>query len=264
VADLSPTSGTTTTQFLWDGGNGAYSDTRYRTVSGLWDKAPQLAALDPSVAYTLFDDFFNYDPTNAIGDWQLATDAGGTQALLDEVGGVLSIGSDGDDNDASVLHSVTECFKVVAGKPIWFEARVRCTEAATDDANLIVGLSDLVTVDAILDTGAGPAASYDGVVFYKVDGGTVWGFETSNAGTQATTANAGAFVTATWYRLGFHIDPNDGTTAIVTPYIDGVAGTPLNLTIAGMEEMHVLIGVKSGGGNEEAIVVDYVKVVQLR
>jgi hypothetical protein len=254
----------TYTGALWEDGNLAFTDSRYSSADGPWFNCPQLAGLDPAIAYTLFDDFFNYDGTATIGDWQLATDAGGTQALLDQAGGVLSIGSDGDDNDGTVLHSVTECFKVVAGKPIWFEARVKCAEANTDDANLIVGFSDLVTVDAVLDNGGGPAASYDGVVFCKVDGGTSWIFETSNAGTQATTANAGAFVTATWYRLGFHIDPNDGTTAIVTPYIDGVAGTPLNLTIAGLEEMHVLIGVKSGGANEEAIVVDYVKCVQVR
>jgi hypothetical protein len=177
---------------------------------------------------------------------------------------VLGIATGATDNNGSCLSSITECFKVAAGKPIWFEARVKCAEAATDDANIYVGFSDLATVDAVLDNGGGPAASYDGVLFTKVDGGTVWQFETSNAGTQATTANAGAFVTDTWYRLGFHIDPNDGTTAIVTPYIDGVPGTPLNLTISGLEEMHVVLGAKAGGGNAETLQVDYVKAVQVR
>lgn len=260
---ISPTT-TTTTGALWQGGNLSFNDSRYSPADGVWYSAPQLAALDPSVAYTFLDDFFAYDGTATVGDWALATENSGAATLADAAGGVLAIATGATDNNGSCLSSITECFKVLADKPIYFEARVKCAEAATDDANIYVGFSDLATVDAVLDNGGGPAASYDGALFFKVDGGTVWGFETSNAGAQVTTANAGAFVSDTWYRLGFLVVPTSATAATVTPYIDGVAGTAHALTITGLEEMHIVLGAKAGGGNAETLQVDYVKAVAVR
>jgi hypothetical protein len=181
--------------------------------------------------------------------------------LTDAHGGVLNVGCDGDDNDECYVASKAEAFKFQTDKKLFFEARVKLAEANTDDANIIVGLSDTVGANTLVDDGAGPAASYDGAVFFKVDGGTVWQFETSNAGTQNTLTDAGDFDDDTWVRLGFLYDYNDGTTASVTPYVDGVAGTAQDLTISGLEEMHVLLGVKAGGTNEENLKVDYVHVV---
>jgi hypothetical protein len=87
---------------------------------------------------------------------------------------------------------------------------------------------------------------------------------TSNAAGQADNANVGDFTTATWHKLGFLYDPNDGVTAIVTPFLDGVAGTAKNLTIAALDEMHILLGVKAGGAHAETLLVDYVHVVKER
>lgn len=265
MASLSPENGVAYSRSLWQSGNIAFSDSRYGAagVNGVWASCPSLAALDPGVAFTYLDDFFAYDDTATVGGYAEVSDAG-TIVTTDAVGGVLSVPTGGTDNNETYVSTIHEIVKVADDKPIWFEARVKLTEANTDDANIIVGLSDTVGANTLLDNGGGPAASYDGAVFFKVDGGTVWGFETSNAGTQATTASAGAFTSGAWTRLGFHVDPNDGTTALVTPYIDGVAGTALNLTISGLEEMHIVVGAKAGGANAETLLVDYVKVVQVR
>lgn len=264
MASISPST-TTTTQALWQDGNFAFSDTRYNVsgASGVWASCPQLAALDPGTAITYFDDFFTYDDTATVGGYAEVSDAG-TIVTTDAVGGVLSVPTGGTDNNETYVSSIHELFKVADDKPIWFEARVKLTEANTDDANIIVGLSDTVGANTLLDNGGGPAASYDGIVFAKVDGGTVWQFETSNAGTQVTTASAGAFASGEWTRLGFHVNPTSATAATVTPYIDGVAGTTHALTITGLEEMHILLGAKAGGGNAETLLVDYVKCVQVR
>jgi len=207
-----------------------------------------------------FDDFFQYNTTF---NYAVVEDAGATEAdkITDAAGGVLQIGCDGDDNDECYISSIAEIFKFQTAKKLYFEARVKLTEAATDDANIIIGLSDIVAADSLLDAGAGPMASYDGAVFFKVDGGTVWQFETSNAATQVTNSSAGTFSDGTWTVLSFLYDYNDGVTANVTPYVDGVAGTAKALTIAGLEEMHVLLGVKAGGANEEALLIDYVRVL---
>jgi len=210
-----------------------------------------------------FDDFFKYDTTN---DYAVVEDAGagGGDVITDAAGGWLSVGCDGDDNDECYVSSIAEIFKFQTNKQLFFETKIKLTEANTDDANFIIGLSDTVAANSLLDNGAGPMASYDGAVFFKADGTMKIQFETSNAGTQVTNATLADFVSGTEYVLGFLYDYNDGTTATVTPYVNGVAGTAHSLTISGLEEMHVLIGVKAGGANEEALVVDYVHVVSER
>lgn len=209
------------------------------------------------------DDFFQYDATGTVGNWVAVSD-GGTIVQTDAAGGVLSLPTGATDNNESYISSVAEIFKFQTNKRLYFEARVKLSEAAVNAANIIVGLSNTVAADSLLDNGAGPMASYVGAVFFKVDGGVVWQFETSNAGAQVTTASAGAFTTNTWYTLAFLYDFNDGVTGKVTPFINGVKGTVHSITIAGCDEMHILLGAKAGGNNAETLLVDYVKVAMER
>jgi hypothetical protein len=213
-----------------------------------------------------FDDFFEYDPSATTGNWAVVEDAGADtgDVLLDAAGGVLNVGCDGDDNDECYVSSIAEIFKFQTNKKLYFECRITLTEANTDDANWIIGLSDTVGANSLLDNGGGPMALYDGAVFFKVDGTMTIQFETSNAGTQTTNNNLATFTSGTTYVLGFFYDPNDGTTALVTPYVNGVAGTAHQLTISGLDEMHILMGVKAGGGNEENLKVDYVRCLMER
>lgn len=208
------------------------------------------------------DDFFFFDDAD---DWVDTVSDGGTIDATDAAGGVLSIASTGNDNDESYVSSKTESWIFNTTKKAFFQARIKLTEAATDDSNWIIGLSDTVSANFLQDDGAGPAASYDGAVIFKVDGTMTFQFETSNAGAQVTNADVGiAFASATWYTVAFLYDFGDGTTASITPYINGVAGTAHALTISGMEEMHVVMGVKAGGGNAETLLVDYIHVQQER
>jgi hypothetical protein len=236
-----------------------YSPVRHTTM---WELAPMRAALlDPANFFFYRNDFFDLDDTN---DWATVADGAGAPTVTDAVGGVMAVTSGGTNNNEVYTSSITENWKFAASKPLWFEARVALTEANVDDANLVVGVSDTVGADTLLDDGGGPAASYDGAVWFKVDGGVVWQFESSNAGTQVTTASAGAFASNTWYRVGFVFDPDDGTTGILTPYLDGLAGTAQNITLAGLEEMHLVFGAKAGGSNVEALRVDWVQALAVR
>ncbi len=232
-----------------------YSHSRHRL-------APQVNALDPALYFTFFEDFQRLpDLTN---EWAAVKDGAVVPLLLDAAGGVISIPTDVTNNNEHYLSSLAENWLFAANKPLWFEARVAATEANVDDANLIFGLSDTVAADSLLDNGAGPMASYDGAVWFKVDGGTVWQFETSNAGTQVTNASVAAFASNTWYRVGFLFNPGAGTTGTITPYLNGVAGTAHSITLAGLEEMHILLGGKAGGGAAEVPRVDYVKIIAAR
>lgn len=225
---------------------------------------PQLNALDPSLYHVYFDDFDTFDATATVGRYAVVKDGTPVQAQIDAAGGVLSIATDVNIQDEAYVSTIAENWLFAATKPLWFEARVALTEAATNKANIIVGLSDTVGANSLLDTAGGPMASYDGAVFFKVANNMNWQFETSNAGTQVTNATMGAFASNTWYRVGLLFNPNDGTTGIVTPYLNGVKGTAHNITLAGLEEMHLLFGLKAGSAAAETLRADYVKAVSKR
>jgi hypothetical protein len=214
---------------------------------------------------TMYEFFLDFD-TSVSGDSVAASNDGGSGALTitDAAGGVATLATAAADNDYHVISSDAETFKVAANKPLWFEARVKLAEANTDDANIFVGLSDTVDGTLLTDNGGGPPSSWDGAGIFKVDGGTVWQAESSNATTQATTTSLAAFTTDTWTRLGVHVDPGDDTTADVHFFVDGVRKATHKLTISGMDEMHVALGVKAGAGNAETLSIDYVRAVQAR
>lgn len=208
-----------------------------------------------------FDDFFTFDDGD---DWIDTVSDAGTIDVTDAAGGVLSIASGGTDNNESYVSSTAEIFKFQTDKNLWFQTRVKLTEAATDDANWIVGLSSVVAANTLVDNGAGVVTTYDGAVFYKVDGTMKIMFESSNATTQVDNATLANWASATWYVLGFMYSYGDGATGSIIPYVDGVAGAAHAITIAGLEEMHVMAGVKAGGGNAETLLVDYVHAVMDR
>lgn len=218
--------------------------------------------------FMFFDDFITIpldDTTGFPTGWTIVSDdAGTTGDAIDAEGGWLGVAVTNTDNNETYLSNLGESFKFTTTKKLWFETKVKLTEANIDDANWIIGLSDNAAADFLQDDGKGPAASYDGAVFFKVDGKMTVQFETSNAATQVTNANLGTFTSATAVRLGFFYDYNDGVTGYITPYINGVAGNRHAITISGLEEMHIVMGVKAGGAKVETLLVDYIKVVQER
>jgi hypothetical protein len=247
--------------------NVTFRDETYNATKGssLWELAPTLAALcDPS-EYQIFEDHFanGVNTVSSTGKWVLTKDGTVVASQLDRAGGWCQIITDVNDNDEAYLASLGESWLFAASKPLWFEAKVELTEANTDDANILVGLIDASGANTLLDNGGGPAASYSGAVWFKVDGGTVWQFETSNAGTQVTNTSAGTFTSGTAYKLGFIFDPANGTTGSITPYLNGTAGTAHAITLASLTEMNIVLGVKAGGANAETLKFDYVKCIQV-
>lgn len=221
--------------------------------------------------FGLFDDFLWYVTAHL---WTLVATDSGTAAVGDAAGGVVTLNpSDGSvaDNDEVYLKSTAEVFLFAADKPLVFEARLKWTEANTDDANVIAGVMSAVGANSLLDNGAGPAASYSGAVFFKVDGGTGWNFETSLGGTQTTTALHSDHAPAAAYQtLRIEAREQGGVIEIV-PFIDGkqcldTNGRPVKHTIAlgSPTEMNAVVGAKNGDTNQESILVDYVAAYQLR
>ena len=262
------------TRGSWNQYNMTFRDEVYGPSQGgsIWQLCPYPVLLDPSVGHVYYNDFYVQNSTKAAAtdEWIITEDdgAGGTDGVIDSACGIYKQYCDGDNDDESYLISKSETWKFAAGKSLWLEARIAITQGATNKANWICGLMDAAGANAAQDGGAGPAATYDGAVFYGVEGALTYGFETSNAGTQVTTAPASGWtsVSGTFMNLGFWFksESTSDTTGTITPYVNGAAGTAHTITLAGLEEMHFIIGVKSDGSAEEAFSIDYLKVAQVR
>lgn len=211
-----------------------------------------------------FDDFYEF----VTGDlWTKVTAVDGAAAVLDAAGGKIAISSavDTAGNEDCYLKSNKESFKFAANKPLLFEALIDFAEAATNQANVIVGLMDAVAADALQDDGAGPKSSYSGAVFYKVDGETAWRCQSSVGASQTTSETEAAAGGATPQRLTIEFQPNTATRGEVRFYLDDDLVARHTLTFTSATEMQVILGVKDGGASEvETVNVDYAACYQMR
>jgi hypothetical protein len=236
----------------------------------LWGNAPPNSA-DPSNYFETYDDFMQQASATASDytTWTSMDDgATGTNAFQDVSGGVYNIVTAAAQDDYHGIRSVAKSFLPVAGKPIWFEARFKVAEAATNKSAWIFGLMGTVTTGGLQTGTSGPLASYDGIVLWKDEASMAINFETSKAGTQATATGLATSVTDTWTRVGFYMD-GTATTANVIPYTDigagWVQGTTKTLTLSGLGQMYLIGTVKAGaGGAAETLQLDYIKCRQLR
>lgn len=236
-----------------------------------WADAPVFGN-DASVGFVMFDDFLNPASATAsdIQAWTAINDgATGTPAFQDAPGGIFNVVTAAADNDYSAYSSVSEVFKFAEGKKLWFEARFKLAEATTNESTWWFGLTDTLTTGGMQANAAGPLASYDGALWFKTpETSMTINFETSNAGTQVTTSDIATSVTNTWTKVAFYFD-GAATTSTITPFYDigagWVKGTAHSITLSGLEEMHLVFGVKAGpSGGAETLQVDYVKAAQLR
>lgn len=223
--------------------------------------------------YGIFDHFLWYITAHQFAT--VVSDAG-TVAVGDGANGIVVLTpSDGTvaDNDEAYLKGANEVFKFAADRPIIIEALVQFTEAATNAANVIFGLMDAVGANSLLDNGGGPAASYSGMNFHKVDGGTNWICEHSIAGTQNTVElTAGNSLTkraitaggASYQRLRIESRPYTSTKQDVSFYVDDVLVLAMkDQVFTNGTEMQLCLGVKNGSGSLETLNADYVAAYQL-
>lgn len=213
-------------------------------------------------------DFIDQDRTFVMEDnfiWYISphlwtstlTDTGSVTPLTTHGGGVALTPSDGTvaDNDEAYIGWTTKNIVPTNLKPIVFQGVIQYTEGNTDDANVIVGLSSTSAANALLDDGGGPPASYSGLVFFKIDGGTNWWVEASVGSTQTTvelTATNSLTKTAQTaggsakQTLRIEFIPQSSTQAKVIWYIDGVPVYSLLWTYTSVVAMAPIFGLKNG------------------
>lgn len=213
--------------------------------------------------FEVFDDFSSLDTAL----WTQARASTGARALLDTQGGVdpvdgwLQISSTNVDNDWHWAHTI-KSFKLASGRSLEFSCRLRLTEANTNNANWVVGLTDVVDATLLGANGAGVPSSFDGLLFSKVDGGSAIRFTSSKGSTQNSIASASSFASGTIYTLGFRVDGQNGNNSIQV-FVNGnkVGSQTYSLPSA---SLNLVMGVKAGGTNVENLQVDYIRCRQNR
>lgn len=216
---------------------------------------------DRRMAVELFDDFIH------LHDWWTAVNDGGsgTNTLDDTAGGTYSIKTAGADNDYHYLHTDSEFLLPAAGKPLRVSARLKLTEATTDDATFGVGVSN--TVDNTLLTTGGITQANKGIAIVKKEDGTSWIGEWSD-GTTKRTQTLGSFTSGSFAEVGFLLKTSSAndTYADLVFFVDDTEYEAQRVLISGLAtEMHGWLGVVAGVGNgAETLVVDWVHFHQAR
>ena len=223
---------------------------------------------DISTHFSFVDDFILPASSTAsdVMAWTAVNDGGtGTPAFQDAHGGIFNVVTAAADNDYSAYSSVAENWLFQSGKKLWFEAKFKISEATTSESTWWFGFSDTLTTGGMQANALGPLASYDGALIYKTpETSLTVNFEVSNAGTQSTVADFGTSISNTVHKVALYYD---GVTTITAHFYNGTTwvSTTLPVTLSGLEEMHIVFGVKAGPtAAAETLQIDYIKCVAER
>lgn len=202
----------------------------------------------------------------------LVADAGTSIAVGDTANGEAVLTTAATDNNEVLIRTTNEVLKFLNNKPIVVEARLKYTEANTDDANVCFGMADAMGANLMVDDGAGPKTTMSGLLIFKVDGGTAWKVISSLAADQTISTSTAVPGGGTYQTLRIEWTPLTSTSGEAKFYIDGqqlIDATTLKpikhtFTYTSATEMHMGVYAKAGGANSEVVTVDYVACEQLR
>lgn len=207
------------------------------------------------VDHRFFDDFDELDT-----DWVKTAVAGGTTVVGDALYGVLTITNAAGDNDGTQSQYAQETFVLTAGKRLFFEALVRLPHAGVTELDWFVGLAAAENL-----TTAADSLPANGIGFHKDDGDLLIDLSSSLGGANQQSAALATLVANTWIKLGLAFDGGAHGAATITPYINGVAGTPITgVNYTSMGEMAAICMVRNGDGTAKILEVDYVNAIQAR
>jgi len=219
--------------------------------------------------YEFIDDF---DGEFVAEDWAAVGDATAAPVAGDAANGTLVItaaAATPADNNEEYIHRPNENLLFASTREIIALFRLQYAEAATNAANIIVGMMDAVGANALQDNGAGPKASYSGMVLYKVDGGTNWIFETSIGSSQTTTTSEKTAGGSGFVTIGLIARGLSSTKVECIPLLDDSGGFNMKqlrdangnlikhtLDPSSATEMELMAGLKMGSSTAETLTLD--------
>ena len=220
----------------------------------------QLLIPDPTSLHQFIDDFDKFVP----GDWLITrvTDSSatteGSEAIQDEIGGVLKITLSNADDDSCFLQmkgsqnvtTASEVFKLVSGKKTWFKCRVAVSDI--DATDFLIGLQAANTT---------PLTPANGVFFRSDDGDANLDFHVYASSVAISSNSAIATMAdATYAVLGFYF--NGGGT--IEYYVNDVLFGSVETTSFPTTEMTLTFGVQNGAAAAKTMSIDYIFVGQER
>lgn len=152
------------------------------------------------------------------GDMTAFTDTGGTMtADTTEVGGGVAIGSDGDNEGASMRTVIVPAKIILTGGDFWFEARVLTSTITDAKHNIFLGIFENTVFSATVPIQAsGVMADKNFVGFQRPEtakagagtgGATLNAVYKTDGNTLGTITDVGTLVAATYTNLGMRFVP---------------------------------------------------------
>ena len=181
--------------------------------------------------FEISDDFVGI-VLNATNTWTVVKDSGASVAIIaDTTGGEVTLLSAATtDNDGASIQG-NEIFTVAADKDIFFETRIKCSDA--DQTDICVGL----TVNFATNPEAMLTAA-DRIVFQVDDGNASINCITEKSGTATTTDSGIDMVDATYIVLGFSVNSANSVQFFINGALVATHTTNIvddeNLTVAAM------------------------------
>lgn len=249
----------------WENGELVFYDGATKIIAvpknDLQDKfveVPSLIGLNQKVSYEYFEDFMSSDAAadGTIGGWTVTlVEAGAGETTLGlssaDVGGVLVITADANEDDGANCQLNGEAFKLATGKKAYFGAKVKWNESTQSD--FLVGLC--ITDTTLL------GGMTDGVYFRKVDGSTDVKFVTEKDSTETESAAILTAANDTWAALEFYFD-GAGT---IKAYVNGTLAATHTTNIPDDENLTVSVAFLNGAAAaSKTLSVDWIRAVQLR
>lgn len=197
-------------------------------------------------SYVYFNHFTTYDAN----EWTITTTEAGTgnasEVIANEAGGWLLLTNDDADNDNDFLQLKGEAFRFVAGKKLWFEAKLKTSNATESD--IVMGLQ-------ITDTT--PLATTDGVYFIKNDDATGVDFVVVKDSTATTVEDVAVMANNTEIILGFYYD---GAATLEYRVNREKVGTAAVTNLPDDEDLTISFGIQNGSAGAKTLSVDYIRV----
>jgi len=187
----------------------------------------------------------------------IATAVGTSPVTVGEVAGYpLLITTGASEYDGDNLQARGESFKLESGKPVYFGAAIKLSEATEID--LLVGLCELKT--DLLKTSVAHgvlATNVEGVFFHKVDAVTTITAKAYLDGAQTFTGNVGTMTTSEIiYEIYW-----DGTT--LKFYLDGILVTQIASSLPD-GDLTPSINVRAGSAAARTASIAWLRSIQLR
>lgn len=208
-----------------------------------------------------FDDFDFYLATS----WVITETGSGTRAIAQAKDGVLVITNAAADNDVNSLQArdvasgqVAEHWKWIAGKRLYFGARLKVSDATQSD--FVVGLHITATTPVA-------SAPTDGIYFRKDDGDAYLdGIVNKNSTTTGSPTAMATLSNDTYYVFEFYYDGKTAANGgMIQFYLDGVNVGNCDLdNVPDDEELAISFAHQNGEAVAKIMSIDWIRVVQER